>query len=148
MSGKKKKSNIAKKYGKGQPSESTMKIAASFNRRNRIYGGGSASYKVDETGKKKTSTSSQATPYTSLPINVKGKEKEAPEGLMSAEESKRMSSQLDFYLKSNKERRQIIAKNKQARRADVRSANKEKRQERKAKRQAKASAKKQKKYYR
>lgn len=137
---KKKKSNIAKKYGKGQPSESTMKIAASFNRRNRIYGGGSASHKVDERGRTKRNTITQTTPYTPLPINVKGREKEAPKGLMSAEESKRMSSGLDFYYKSNKEKRQIIAKNRQARRADVRSANEEKKQERKAK--------KAKKYYR
>ena len=131
MSGKKQKSNIAKKYGKGQPSESTMKIAASFNLRNRIYGGGSSSYKVDDTGKQQGSSNTQPTPYTSLPINVKGREKDAPEGLMSAEESKRMSSSLDFYYMSNKERRQVIAKNRKARRADVRSERKEKRKERK-----------------
>ena len=50
---------------------------------------------------------------------------------MSAEESKRMSSELDFYYKSNKEKRQIISKNRKARRADVRSERKEKRKERK-----------------
>lgn len=122
-------SNMAKKYGKGQPSKSTMKIAASFNRRNRIYGGGSASYRVDEKGKKQTNTSTQPTPYTPLPTNIKSREKAAPENLMSAEESKRMSSELDFYYKSNKEKRQIVSKNRKARRADVRSAREEKRKE-------------------
>lgn len=104
-----KKSKIAKKYGKGQPSAEIMKMGEALAQKGYRLGGAPSKFNVSDFGKPDGSGRGIQS-YTNAKITYDSGQnlRKSPEGLMSKEQSEIMRDQLAFGLMSNKERRAFV----------------------------------------